>query len=389
MIAAYTDIELPPGDSPELELVPATPKERVESIKLNSTEWKGPLDIDAYLAREDTLHQQRLTRKALIVWVLVDRRQPENVRTILSSCETYRKTAMVARDGKLEEASVQGVGSVFCRSDFRGKGYAKRMFQELSKKMDAWSMEGEHKRKPTFSILFSDIGKKFYAQFGWKPYLSSHFALSPASNGDSSALATSAALPDVRVLHPNDVESWMCTTSILEKERQLLLKESMRTPGSKVAIVPDFDHYLWHWAREEFYAQRLHPDREKPMVKGAGNDDAKVYCAWNRTFGETPQENTLYILRWVYDEPTSPNETERTIKAMTAILRRAQLEAQEWNMAQIKFWNPSPLLEKAVALLDPTAKIIHREQDSIASLRWCGKADEHVEWLLNERYVWC
>ncbi|KAL4801136.1 hypothetical protein BDV19DRAFT_352777 [Aspergillus venezuelensis] len=387
MIAACTDNELPPGDSPELVLVPATPKERVESIKLNSTEWKGPLDIDAYLAREDALHSQRLTKKALIVWVLVDRRQPDDARTILSSCETYRKTAMVARDGKLEDASVQGVGSVFCRSDFRGKGYAKRMFQELSKKMDAWSMDGEHKRKPTFSILYSDIGKKFYAQFGWKPYLSSHFALPSVSSGDNSSAL--AALPSVRALHPDDVENWMCSTSILEKDRKLLLEESMRTRGPKIAIVPDFDHYLWHWAREEFYAQRLHPNKEKPMVKGAGNDDAKVYCAWNRTFGGKPQENTLYILRWAYDKPSSPAETAKTVKAMAAILKRAQLEAQEWNMAQIKFWNPPPLLEKAVALLDPTAKIIHREQDSIASLRWCGKTDEHVEWLLNERYAWC
>ncbi|KAL4923971.1 uncharacterized protein BDV17DRAFT_224361 [Aspergillus undulatus] len=389
MIAAYPDIELPNGDAPELVLVPATPKERVESIKLNSAEWKGPLDINGYLAREDTLHQQRLTKKALICWVLVDRRQPENARTILSSCETYRKTAMVARGGRVKDVSIQGVGSVFCRSDFRGKGYAKRMFEELSKKMDAWSMEGEHRQKPTFSILYSDIGKQFYAKFGWEPYASSHFALPPISNEQYLCSAPTASLPDVRVLGPDDVQSFMCNTSVLEKEREALTEASLRAPGAKVAVVPDFDHYLWHWAREEFYAQRLHSDRDPPMVKGAGDVDAKVYCAWNRNFGSTPQENTLYILRWVYDEPTSSEETEKTIKAMAAIIRRAQLEAHEWNMAKVAFWNPTPLLEKAVALLDPNAKIVHRETDSIASLRWCGNPDEKVEWLLNEKYAWC
>ncbi|RDW78636.1 uncharacterized protein DSM5745_05488 [Aspergillus mulundensis] len=386
MIAAYADTDLPHGDSPELTLVQATPTERVESIKLNSTEWKGPLDLDSYLAREDTLLQQRLTKEALICWILVDRRAPENARTILSSCETYKKTAVVAQDGNVEEASVQGVGSVYCRPEFRGKGYAKRMLEELSKKMDAWQLEGEQSERPLFSILFSDIGKRFYAQFGWKPHPSSHFALPPLSKEEYSTLSTTAA---VKVLRADDVQRCMCSIGILEKERELLRGVSLQSSGPKVAIVPDFDHYQWHWAREEFYCQRLYPDRGIPAAKGAGNDAVKVYCAWNRTFGNTPEENTLYILRWVYDEPASQEETETTIKAMAAILRRAQLEAHEWNMAHVTFWNPTPLLHRAVALLDPAVEIVHREKDSIAALRWSGNPEENVEWLLNEKYAWC
>ncbi|KAL4787890.1 hypothetical protein BJX76DRAFT_248344 [Aspergillus varians] len=389
MIAAHTDIELPPGDSSELALAQATPKERVDSIKLNSAEWRGPLDLDAYLAREETLLQQRLTKRGLICWILVDRRQPENARTIFGSCETYRKTIIVARGGRVEEASAQGVGSVYCRPEFRGKGYAKRMLEELSKKMDTWQTEVEHSEMPLFSILFSDIGKTFYAQFGWKPHPSSHFALPPMSKGEYSAPSTAATLPGAKILRSDDVQHCMCSTSVLEKEWELLRGASLLSPGPKVAIAPDFNHFLWHWAREEFYSQKLHPDRDIPMAKGAGNDDVKVYCAWNRNFGATPEENTLYILRWVYDEPNSPEETEKTIKAMAAILRRAQLEAHEWNMANVTFWNPTPLLERAVALLDPSAEIIHREKDSIASLRWSGKPEEHVEWLLNEKYAWC
>ncbi|KAL5048161.1 hypothetical protein BDW71DRAFT_25959 [Aspergillus fruticulosus] len=386
MIAAYADTELPHGDSPQLTLVQATPKERIESIKLNSTEWKGPLDVDSYLAREDTLLQQRLTKEALICWVLVDCREPENARTILSSCETYKKTAIVARGGRVEEASAQGVGSVYCRPEFRGKGYAKRMLEELSKKMDAWQPEGVHSERPLFSILFSDIGKRFYAQFGWKPHPSSHFALAPISKEEYSVPSTT---PKVRVLRADDVQRCMCSASILEKEREILRAVSLRSSGPKVAIIPDFDHYLWHWAREEFYSQKLFPGSVIPKAKGAGDDAAKVYCAWNRTFGNTAEENTLYILRWVYNEPTSAEEAETTVKAMAAILRRAQLEAYEWNMARVTFWNPSPLLQRAVALLDPTAEIVHREKDSIAALRWSGNTEENVEWLLNEKYAWC
>ncbi|KAL2829278.1 hypothetical protein BDW59DRAFT_38637 [Aspergillus cavernicola] len=389
MITAYSGAELPQGDSPELVLAQATPKERTESIKLNSTEWKGPLDVDSYLAREDTLLQQRLTKKGLTCWILVDRREPEDARTIFSSCETYKKTAIVACGGKVEDASAHGVGSVYCRPEFRGKGYAKRMLQELSKKVDAWLAESDRRERPLFSILFSDIGKRFYAQFGWIPYSSSHFALPSISKEEYSSQVTMVTLPEVRELCAEDVQRCICSTDVVRKERELLRVASMHSPGSKVAITPDFNHFLWHWAREEFYSHKLYPDKDTPILKGAGNDDAKVYCAWNRNFGATPEENTLYILRWVYNEPTSPEETETTVKAMAAILRRAQLEAHEWNMANVEFWNPTSLLERAVALLDPSAEIVHREKSSIASLRWSGNPEENVEWLCNEKYAWC
>ncbi|KAL2862775.1 uncharacterized protein BJX67DRAFT_291923 [Aspergillus lucknowensis] len=389
MIAALPDIELPHGDSPELVLVQATPAERIESIKLNSTEWKGPLDLDSYIAREETLLQQRLTKNRLSCWVLVDRREPEDRRTILSSCETYKKAAMVARGGKLENALAHGVGSVYCRPEFRGKGYAKRMLQELSKKIDAWHTEGDRGERPLFSVLFSDIGKRFYAQFGWKPHPSSHFELPSIPKEEYSSAAIATTLPEIRTLRPEDVQRCMCNTDVIQKEREVLRKASLHSSGPKVAITPDFDHFSWHWAREEFYSQKIHPGREIPTTKGAGDDDAKVYCAWNRNFGSTPEENTLYILRWVYNEPSSPEETEKTVNAMAAILRRAQLEAYDWNMANVTFWNPTPLLEIAVALLDPTAEIVHREKSSIAALRWSGNPEEQVDWFCNEKYAWC
>ncbi|KAF9883427.1 hypothetical protein FE257_003468 [Aspergillus nanangensis] len=395
MIAAdtsYTDnAALLPGDSPELTLLAASPKERVESIKLNSTAWKGPLDPDSYLAREDHLYRQPLTRDGLICWLLVDRREPEGQRTILSSCETYKKKAWLAHDGELSDTIAYGVGSVYCRPEFRGQGYAKRMLQELTIKMDEWQMEKAANRT-LFSVLFSDIGKNFYAQFGWKPFPSSHFELPLISKDDYNQQIPGVSLPNTRDLAAADVQSYICSDTVLQKERDLLRTASQNSPSTKIAIAPSFDHYSWHWAREEFYAGKLCPGRTPPVIKGAGEDASGVYCAWNRNFGETPEENTLYILRWVYDDPTTAEETKATVNAMAAILRRAQLEAHEWNMSTIQFWNPTPLLEKAVALLDPSAKVVHREKTSIACLRWTG-ADhgltKDVEWLLNEKYAWC
>ncbi|PYI06767.1 GNAT family acetyltransferase [Aspergillus sclerotiicarbonarius CBS 121057] len=396
MIAADTSYfngtELLQGDSPELVLVPATPRERIESIRLNSKAWKGRLDLETYITRENHLLQQPLTKDGLTCWILVDRREPEEQRTILGSCETYKKKAILAYAGKAEDVSTHGVGSVYCRPDFRGKGYAKRMMEELSNKIETWKMETETRKCCLFTILFSDIGKDFYAQFGWQPFTSSHFALSPMSEEDYASANAKASLPKTRTLAPEDVRDTMCNETVLQKERELLREASEKSSVPRIAIAPNFEHFEWHWAREEFYAERFHPDQELPRAKGAGEDSAGVYCAWNRNFGETPEENTLYILRWVYDEPTSPEQAEKIVKAMAAILRRAQLEAHRWNMATIEFWNPTPLLEKAVAALHPNAELVHRQKSSIACLRWTGA--EHgmganVEWHLNEKYAWC
>ncbi|KAJ5874053.1 uncharacterized protein N7529_002483 [Penicillium soppii] len=383
MIAAEPP-NLPAGESPDLILVPATASERIASIKLNSVAWKGPLDVETYIAREDHLLRQRLTRDGLTCWILVDRNEPEDNRTILSSCESYRKTALLAHDGQIEKVATHGVGSVYCRPEFRGKGYAKRMLEELSTKLETWGMEKEQRRTSLFTVLFSDIGKKFYAQFGWRPFSSSHMSLPASASGLDKAVT--------RDLFAEDVQKTLCSEKVLAQLHDQMLVASQKSSSAKIAILPNFDHYLWHWAREEFYAENMISERSPPVVKGAGDDKAGVYCAWNRNFGELPEDNVLYILRWVYDEPTSPAEEQITIQAMAAILRRAQQEAHEWNMSKVEFWNPTPLLQKAVALVDPKAELVHREKESICSLRWTGEQQglgKDVEWWLNEKYTWC
>ncbi|KAJ5279152.1 hypothetical protein N7478_004524 [Penicillium angulare] len=390
MIAANVT-SLPSGDSPDLILVPATPEERIASIKLNSIAWKGPLNIETYIAREDHLFAQRLTRDGLTCWILVDKSEPEGERTILSSCETYQKKALLAHNGEVENVSTHGIGSVYCRPEFRGKGYAKRMFQELSVKVDTWKMEKEKRGRSLFTVLFSDIGKNFYAQFGWKPFLSSHMSLPPLPKQE---LSNGAAVKqsETKVLCAADVQKHICNETVINKLRDQLHDASQATPGSMIAIMPDYDHFVWHWAREEFFAEKLLPNRSSPVIKGAGNDLARVYCSWTRNFGETPEDNVLYILRWVYDDPTSKEEEQTLVDAMVAILRQAQQEAHEWNMSKVEFWNPTPLLQKAVSILDSDAQIVHREKSSIASLRWTGAEKglgNDVEWFLNEKYAWC
>lgn len=383
---------LPAADSPDLILVPATPEERIDSIKLNSVAWKGPLDVNTYIERENHLMAQHLVKDGLTSWILVDRKEPEGRRLILSSCETYKKKALLAYGGQVEDVPTHGVGSVYCRPEFRRQGYARRMLEELSYKLNTWQMEEESRDSSLFTVLFSDIGKNFYAQFGWRPFSSSHIDLRPITREEFDRAPSGANLPPARALFAQDIKDTMCNDEIIRKQHDSLREASLRSPGAKIAISPDFNNFLWHWAREEFYADKLHSHRDPPVIKGAGDDNAKVYCAWNRNFGEKPEENTLFILRWVYDEPTSEAESQKVAEAMASILRRAQLEAHEWNMAVVEFWNPTPLMQKAVAMLDSSAEVVHREKSSIASLRWTGAEQglgKDVDWLWNEKYTWC
>ena len=150
--------ELPPCDSPNLALLHPTQEEKVKTWKLNGASWSGTMSLPVYIRRETTLENQAFTKDGGITfWVLVDSSLPPNERPILGSCESLRKRALVARTGTLEDAISHGIGSVFCNPDYRGRGYAQRMMDELGKKLNTWN---QHNGKRTdFTVLYSDIGK--------------------------------------------------------------------------------------------------------------------------------------------------------------------------------------------------------------------------------------
>ena len=151
------------GDAPSLALVHPTEAEKQIQFKLNGSEWRGALSLPAYLRREATLSQQALTRDGGIsYWILVDTSLPNNpldpdsgTRLPLASCETYRKKALVWQNGELKEVICHGIGSVFCATHLRKRGYAQRMMTELGKALKTY--QTENGQECLFSILYSDI----------------------------------------------------------------------------------------------------------------------------------------------------------------------------------------------------------------------------------------
>ncbi|KAF9696064.1 hypothetical protein EKO04_006076 [Ascochyta lentis] len=392
-------IDLPKGDSPTLALVHPTEEEQLIQSKLNGAEWRGALSHSAYLRREATLSQQALTKEGGITyWILVDTALKNNpldpnsgTRLPLASCETYRKKALVWRDGKLQEAVSHGIGSVFCGQHLRKRGYAQRLMAEVGKALR--THQTDEKRECLFTVLYSDIGKKFYANFGWEPFPSSHIAL-PAS-----ATTPAASLPTARPLYAEDLPE-LCRLD------EALIRKSLesRPQGSKtaVALVPDVETVQWHHAREEFVGQEVHG--KVPKIKGAivGDEVGKrVWCYWTRVWYNEDvsivKGNTMHILRLVVEDDALGSEDAQEGgghgAAIAALLAMAQREAEEWKTEHVEVWSPSAAALAGAQILDKSARVIERDSESIASLLWYpeheGRAADQLDWISNEKYSWC
>ena len=400
---ASSDPALPPSTSPLLALAHPTENEKIKTWHLNGKSWAGRLSMQAYVRREEHLAQQAFTRNGGITyWILVDSTKLPNQREIFASCESLRKRALIARaerdgSGDVEEVVSHGIGSVFCDPRFRGRGYARRMIEDLANKLDTWQQPDG--RKTDFTVLYSDIGKKFYSRVGWQPYTSSHIVLPPvASKNDF--------FNKSRLLYAGDLQK-LCLIDEASVIKKGLVQQSAKAGKTMVSLIPDWQTMQWHHAREEFAAREI-LDGRVPEVKGAYiqcSDDSRVWCIWSRFFGnENNNGNILNILRMVIEgeEDLSPVESDvmvhgrpaelddEKVLAVASLLRAAQIEAAKWNMKNVQIWNPTPLAVQGAEKIAPrNAQVTHRDEESIASLRWHHEDSANIEWLGNEKYGWC
>ncbi|CAI6246490.1 unnamed protein product [Periconia digitata] len=394
---------LPDHTSTNLIICHPTSDEKLHQWKLNSAEWRGALPHEAYLRREEMLSNQALTRDdGITYWILVDETATHHAleptsksRLPLASCESYRKKAFVWKDGEVRETICHGIGSVYCAPQLRGRRYAQRMMQGVGEALRT------HQTDDTecfFSILYSDIGKAFYAKCGWEPFTSSHLSIPARVSG----LVDRHDVPIARPLHAKDVAE-LCAID------QAMLRETLearpQASNIAVALVPDVETMQWHHSREEFVAGELYG--REPDVKGAivGNKKGeRAWMYWTRVWTNTnPHErqgNTLHILRLVFEnhvqagkENVDAGSRHLDENMVVALMLAAQEEAQRWTMEQVEMWNPSEVALAAAQKLHSTAKLVQRDRESIASLKWypehAGPVASSIDWVCNERYAWC
>lgn len=376
---------LPDASSPSLIVTQPTHNERLRVWSMTHRKWGAALTLDNYLGREVYLLTVPMAKDGgLTNWILTDSSLPPDERPILSSCESLRKRAVTATSADGEVVVVDGIahglGSVFTELEFRGKGYASRMMREVGDALKGWQSEG---KSAVFSVLYSDIGKTFYAKNGWAPFPSSHVSFSPVpSTGEaSSTLAKPIGYHELAELCSVD------EVLLKKRLREAVLKSGRG--GNAAAVVPNLEQLLWHMMREDYMTKHIFG--KTPDVRGAvyGEKGKRIWAIWSRGYYgglETIEGNTFHILRFVIeDEDMAESEL---VDGFRSIIEIAQKEAAEWRSQDIQMWNPGSMTRRLIDASGLEYRFVERDSDSIASLRWNGEG-ELDDWVANEKFAWC
>ena len=389
--------DLPDSDSPNLHLSHPTPSECVKIWTNTSASWRDSLTPPVYLQESLFLTTVPLAKDGgMTIWILVDKNLPHDDRPILCSCESFLKRSLMSDvDGKVEEVVVHGIASVFCPPEYRRRGYAARHMTEVAKALCMWQSD---QAKIAGSVLYSDIGKTYYAKFGWQPnHTNWHVEFPPTKNPKSHL---------TRELVEDDLAEFC-------KRDEAIIRANMARLGDgankHITILPDLDHMRWHIGKENFATERLFG--KIPRAKGAiaGLPGSQVWAIWiHRYYGHPNAEspnNVLYILRLVVEGDDSANKPpsteedpmqttirEKQASSLIAVLQDAQAEATEWRLDHVKLWEPSPWVQHVITESKISHRVVEREEDSIASGMWYnekGGIGTPPVWINNEHYAWC
>lgn len=375
---------LPPVSSPTLTLVHPTESERLRIWTATHPQWGGALDLETYLAREKHLLAGSFSSEdSQAQWMLTDGSLPPDQRPILASCDTLKKASVIAgKDGVLKEGISHGVASVFTFPESRGRGYAGKMMQLLGEEFQG--QEDAKKGDAVFSVLYSDIGKKFYHAVGWKPFESNHLEFPLSSTDDNTnASVTPIVDSDLPALAARDEELL----------RKTLSSPTATTSKTRIAIIPNLESIRWHLLREEFMCNHLFS--REPTIRGAvftpaNAPSSRIWGVWTRNFYggvDKPEKNVFNFLRFVVEDEGVSDEV--LAEAVQGIVGLAQKEAKNWKCGKVEIWNPDERLRRAGEKIQG-AKFVEREADSITSLQWFGDGSvDEIEWLANEKYGWC
>lgn len=299
------------------------------------------------------------------------------------------------RSGKVEEGIVHGIASVFCQTKLRGRGYAARMMRELIPVLYKWQTEG---RKCFGTTLYSDIGRKYYADLGWSVNATNtQVEIKPE---EGSWLSSAKRVMD------EDLEE-LC------RRDEALVWKQMAEPSDGVdtrfSVIPDVDPMKWHHAKEDFATKYLFdriPDTRGVIIGEPGN---QMWSIWTRRYYSRHDvkdtNNVLYILRLVIESdesamglpkhPTMVNgdvQRRKKVQQMRMILEAAQAEAAEWHLDVVKLWDPPPLVLDLLPDTGIEYEVVQRQNESIASLFWYDESGQRAEtlplWVNNEHYAW-
>ncbi|KAI0635259.1 hypothetical protein C8Q77DRAFT_1156572 [Trametes polyzona] len=401
----------------DLSLFPATPEQVRESQTRTAVQWAKGLSLEDYLRRDAILDKyEHATDGKLITWVLAPRNDPTTL-DFMCSCETYRRTAAIAKRAKevdareVREVTAYGVASVFTPASKRGKGYARHMMRllhwvlaprsalpdfpaEWGTAPDVDLLRSLGVANAQFSVLYSDVGRNFYQAAGLSPGSNDGWVvegvLTTTKAVDASDKSTSSphglnihqlTEEDVIALYDRDATWLKDDLSRLagDTDRTLfsflpnrgvgafvirrLMQPSSSTQGGTLALPAT------HWGVAIFP-----PGVRHPKAALQNQVDPIPFATWTLELKESPRK--LVVARLRADEHTFPVLLDELLSA-----------ARELKVERVDFWYLPPTLR---ALANERGWTSKERDEHLSAVKWYGeeRADE-IEWVFNEKFCWC
>ncbi|TDL23748.1 hypothetical protein BD410DRAFT_148606 [Rickenella mellea] len=373
-----------------LSLFVATPEQILASRKRTFPHWGRGLTENQYLARDAYLDiQEHALDGKMTTWVLAPRADPTTL-DFKCACETYRRKALVRKEGSLspEERISYGVASVFTPPAKRKNGYAHHMMSllhwvlaprdALSPFPASWGQpppEVPGFGNASFSTLYSDVGE-FYkiagpagADGGWviRDPVATIWQV-PKTN-----TPTILSGEGLRWLDEDGVED------IWKKDAELMQLDMTSSTSSKnlFTLLPHEGVGAFLIRRATFYLTgqpyKL-PSKWGVCLSTPGASDMPQFTTWTLDVGSTP---TTLIFTRLRATPTS------FLLFLDAIFEAAR----ECGAERVEVWNlPKELEEYAHSQGGKTAI----RDEHLNAFKWYGpERDEDIEWLFNEKFCWC
>lgn len=330
--------------------------------RLDGEAWANPMDTDAFIHREGYLSQQALTKDGrCIYWILA---HTEDGTHIVASCESVKKTVFIAGkgtgvNGGFVEVTGYAIDSVYTNPKYRRLGLAAYMLRKLQEHMDSES---------ECSVLYSDIGKLYYSNLGWKAF--------PSDQATIHLHTEKFSLPETpktRYLTLEELEP-LCEKDVAAMKAKFnkLASDHTRT---HVGFAPDYAQISWHLAREQSTTDVMFSQQIKRH--GAITTSGRSWVYWDRDW----HEKTLKVMRFVTletDQRTGAAVSEeQKIRDVFELLQAAAAEAVECGLKKILVWNPDATTKRGIKGFhnfheDVDVIFDERKDASIPSFRWKG-----------------
>ncbi|KAI0777765.1 hypothetical protein BD413DRAFT_640527 [Trametes elegans] len=394
----------------DLSLFPATREQVVEARKRTSVQWAKGDSLEHYLQREVVLEKHGHAADGKhITWVLAPRNDPTTL-DFMCSCETYRRTAVVAKRAKqvdareVREVVAYGVASVFTPEHKRGKGYARHMMRLLhwalahrSALPSEFPAEWGAPPDPTvlhaagvangqFSVLYSDVGREFYHSAGLTPGAHDGWVVKGAL--ETSRLVADApeaqhvpeGLSVVR-LGEDDVLALYNRDAAWIKDD--LSKFAGDTDSTLFSFLPDQGVGAFVFRRLVQFGEELKPSlpathwgfavlpHGTALKDALGQDSPLSFATWTLELKTSPR--ALVVSRVRADANTFP-----------IILDQLLAVAREHKLGKVEFWYLRPELR---AIANALGWKTGERPDHLSAVKWYGEEKEdELEWVYNEKY---